>query len=307
MIFRRAAKSDFPEIRELWKKVFGDTDSFLDLYEQVAFHPENTWIAQKKDRIVSMSILYYHEDLVQKKKSYGPCPCVYAVATDPAFRGHGYAMSLIRMQAVYMDDHYPCSMISPADEGLDRIYERYFSYKDHFYCTKAMVPLQPEGAKTPENGKESPLLEPVTPATYNRIRESYLENRQHLQFTNEQLVFEKKSCRLSGGDLYRVRVNGAEGVCAVEITEEGHARINELLIEEEAMAEAVLFLSTKLKGCSLEVRTHPWVNGEKLLYWLHRKGFSQAEILENVPVAQIRFRPKERKKEEEAYAGFVFD
>ena len=105
-------------LKALWKAAFGDTDEAIDTFFATAFAEERCRYLEAGGRIVSA--LYWLDCSCQGQK----LAYIYAVATDPAFRGKGLASRL--MEATHDQLKalgYGGAVLKPAD-GLFPFYER---------------------------------------------------------------------------------------------------------------------------------------------------------------------------------------
>lgn len=317
MKYRKAFPADIPAIRRLWKTVFEDEDSYLDLYFESLFQAENTWLAESDEgEILSMSILYYHKDFLCEGKSFSSCPCVYAVATDPAHRGHGYAMELIRMQLQETDqsEEYPLSMIAPADRGLAELYANKFGYQDAFYADK--MEFRPyDFLISEENIPKDLIIKEFDAADYNMVRELLLEGKDHLVYREEQIAFLEKSFKETGGGLYELRRSFAgdslrAGIFAAERISEERIKLHELLIPEESLLEAMMKIQDHFSAEKYEVRMVPWLDREKVEILLEEGYLGAFLDLGPAPVAMLRAKDGKTSSEKipsMSYAGFIFD
>lgn len=317
MIYRKAALSDIPAIRYLWQLVFEDEDSYLDLYFDMLFQAENTWLAETEEKqIISMSILYTHQDFLYEGASFSSCPCVYAVATDPAYRGHGYAMKLIRMQLEHLDQNVkaPLSMIAPADRGLADLYAKKFAYKDAFFADK--MEFRPyDFLISEENIPKDLIIKELDPTDYNQIRELLLDGKSHLVYKDEQLSFLQKSFKENGGGLFELRRSFAgdslrAGIFALERLSEERVRIHELLLPEESLLDAIMKIQDSFKAQKYEVRMVPWLNRETVELLLEEGYLGAFLDLGPAPIAMLRGRqgePFDQEISSMCYAAFIFD
>lgn len=317
MIYRKADLSDIPAIRHLWQMVFEDEDSYLDLYFDRLFQAEMTWLAETEEKqIVSMSILYAHQDFLYEGASLSSCPCVYAVATDPAYRGHGYAMELIRMQLDELDQEKdaPLSMIAPADRGLADLYAEKFSYKDAFFADK--MEFRPyDFLISEENIPKDLIIRELNPSDYNQIREILLEGKNHLVYRDAQLSFLQESFKANGGGLFELRRSYAgdslrAGIFALERLSEERVRIHELLLPEESLLDAMMKIQDSFKAEKYEVRMVPWLNRETVELLLEEGYLGAFLDLGPAPVAMLRSKYSqalEEKISSMCYAAFIFD
>ena len=106
-----------PGLRELWKKAFGDTDEFLDLFFSTAYAPDRCRCVVEDGQAVS--VLYWFDcHLAGQKLAY-----IYAVATDPACRGRGLCKTLMGdTMALLRDRGYAAAVLLPQEEWLIRMY-----------------------------------------------------------------------------------------------------------------------------------------------------------------------------------------
>jgi GNAT superfamily N-acetyltransferase len=114
-----SASGDIPKLRQLWKLAFGDTDAFLDVFFSVAFAPDRCRCIREGD--VLPAALYWMDMTCQGQKfAY-----IYAVATDPAFRGKGLCRLLMEDTAEVLTARgYDGAILVPQDEGLRTMYGR---------------------------------------------------------------------------------------------------------------------------------------------------------------------------------------
>ena len=102
-----------PQLRQLWKEAFGDTDAFLDHFYTKAFSPDRCLCATIEDEVAAMA---YWFDC--KEYAY-----IYAVATAKKHRGKGISHALMaRIHAILTDRGYAGCLLVPGKESLRRFY-----------------------------------------------------------------------------------------------------------------------------------------------------------------------------------------
>ena len=106
-----------PSLRDLWKKAFGDTDDFLDLFFSTAYAPDRCrCIAEGRD---VQSVLYWFDCFLEEQK----IAYIYAVATDPAHRGRGLCRTVMEdTMEVLQDRGYAGAILLPQEEWLIAMY-----------------------------------------------------------------------------------------------------------------------------------------------------------------------------------------
>ena len=106
-----------PGLRELWKKAFGDTDEFLDLFFSTAYAPERCRLIAEREMV--QSALYWFDCFLEDRK----IAYIYAVATDPACRGRGLCRQLMEdTMAVLRSRGYAGAILLPQEEWLIAMY-----------------------------------------------------------------------------------------------------------------------------------------------------------------------------------------
>ena len=134
-------------LKGLWKTVFGDTDFFIDSFFDVAFSPDRCRCIEENGKIVSA--LYWLDCQWECQK----IAYIYAVATDPQYRGKGLASRLMEdTHAQLKELGYAGAVLKPA-KGLFPFYER-LGYQTNsfvrYFTVVAKDPPIPVKAVSPE-------------------------------------------------------------------------------------------------------------------------------------------------------------
>lgn len=158
MTIDRPAHSQIPQLRSLWKKAFGDTDAFLDIFFHRAFSPQRSRCVTK-DGVVVAALYWFDCAWEGKKLAY-----FYAVATDPACRGQGLCRRLMEDTHQHLEKQgYDGCVLVPQNDGLFTMYGK-FGYRvcscsRTFSCTAEGDPI---------------ALTPADPDTYAAARRALL-------------------------------------------------------------------------------------------------------------------------------------
>lgn len=120
-------------LRDLWKKAFGDTDTFLDLFFDLAYSPQRCCFLQEGNDLAAA--LYWFDCFCGEKK----IAYIYAVATDPALRGRGFCRRLMEQtHRLLQQQGYAGAVLVPGDADLFTMYGkmgyRTMSRMDSFSC-----------------------------------------------------------------------------------------------------------------------------------------------------------------------------
>ncbi len=111
--------SQIPQLRQLWKEAFGDTDAYLDLFFGTAFSPDRCRCVTAGGQVASA--LYWFDC---RFTGY-PVAYVYAVATAQAHRHKGLAAALLLDTHRHLKESgYAGAILVPASPELFALYEK---------------------------------------------------------------------------------------------------------------------------------------------------------------------------------------
>ena len=149
MNFEQPGKNQIPQMIRLWKEVFGEYDGFWELFLETAFLPDHCRCITEDGQAIAG--LYWFD-----------CSCgtdriayVYAVATDPRYRGKGLCrMLMAEVHTLLKDQGYDSVMLVPADPGLREMYRK-MGYKDctrisELSCSAGTSPVEIRSVSTEE-------------------------------------------------------------------------------------------------------------------------------------------------------------
>ena len=144
-------------LKQLWKIVFGDPDSFIDAFFHVAFSPDRCRCMEEAGKPIS--VLYWFDCSYEG----GKLAYIYAVATHPEHRGKGLASRLLEDTHAHLKElGYAGAVLKPA-AGLFPFYER-LGYETCGYITRFSA-----------EASEAPLpLRQITVEEYADLRKSFL-------------------------------------------------------------------------------------------------------------------------------------
>ena len=105
------------QLRALWKNAFGDSDAFLDMFFDNAYHPSRCHYIKMDDKIVSA--LYWFDCMyLEHKLAY-----IYAVATDSNYRGQGLCHTLMNETHQHLKSMgYAGALLVPGSQSLFQFY-----------------------------------------------------------------------------------------------------------------------------------------------------------------------------------------
>ncbi len=147
-----------PELRQLWKAGFGDSDAFLDSFFSLAFAPERCRCVMDGDTLVT-AMHWVDQHCDGARMAY-----LYAMSTDPAQRGRGGCRLLMTHTLHHLRSRgYTCAMLVAATPALLDTYGRM-----GFDRVLRVHRWEAEAAGAPAT------LTPLTPGEYFRRRRSFL-------------------------------------------------------------------------------------------------------------------------------------
>jgi len=166
------AQRHLPALRQLWKTVFQDSDAFLDGFFSTAFAPERCRCVLLEDTPVA-ALYWFNVSCEGQKMAY-----LYAVATDPRFRGRGMCRALMEDTGKKLaEEGYEAVLLSPAGDALAKMYEK-MGYR---FCTAASSLVY-------EAGFEAVPLRRISREEYASLRRRFLPQGGVIQ-EGENLTF----------------------------------------------------------------------------------------------------------------------
>lgn len=119
-----AEKEDIPQLKELWKTVFGDSNDVIDFFFEYTADIDNIYVYKYDNKCVSAFYLI-DAPIVQgntvKKAKY-----LYAAATHPDYRKRGFMGELINYAIKRLKfSGYDYLCLYPANESLYSYYEKF--------------------------------------------------------------------------------------------------------------------------------------------------------------------------------------
>ena len=213
---RRAAAADLPVLTRLWQTAFGDPPELIGAFYH-RFPPQAAaWVVEVNGTVVTAAHLLGGR-LHTADGTTLPCAYVYAVSTDPAQQGHGYASALMRRFAAEADANACVLYTLPAEASL------YAWYQSVMGTTQTARGARLRIARAPDM-QRPPVIERVSAQEYAALREQALRGRAHVELSAALLAFQADLCDLCGGALVRI----ASG-CAVVERDGAQLLIKELL------------------------------------------------------------------------------
>jgi len=181
-MFTAASDTMIPQLRTLWKRVFGDADAYLDLFFRECFPTSEALVAQEDGRICS--VLYLLPlTLIAAGRPFS-AKYIYAVATDPADRRRGLSTALLEeAHRRLFAEGVSATVLVPAERSLFSYYgARGF---ETAFTVERRAEIVCEGETLPVREAELAALQPLRDrffascALYGAWDEQSLAYREH--------------------------------------------------------------------------------------------------------------------------------
>ena len=173
--FDTAKSSEIPYLKKLWKDIFKDTDSYIDLYFSYKFKEGNTFVLRVEDRIVSTLYVEYNDVFIDSKIYKGAYFC--GILTLEEYRNKGYALKLIEYAKKNIKNVDIIYLI-PANESLFEFYKK-CGFKVFTHLDKEKV-LKDERVTLPSYTKDY---------DYNTLNKFYENSGNHLYIKRDEKFF----------------------------------------------------------------------------------------------------------------------
>ena len=233
MIIDTATHDDILYLKKMWKDIFKDTDSYIDLFFSYKFKSGNTYVIREDGKIVSTLYVEYNSLYINGKIKSGAYFC--GIATYEKYRGRGYANMLIeyaKKNIKKVDIIY----LIPASQSLFDFYKK--SGFKHFTSMDREEIFPNENVPLPKFSKEF---------DYKTLTEFYEKSKNNIYVKrNEEFfkaIYECYKNVLIFDDGYVIYYTDENKVHLVEYSfdEERAKEILKGIIEKEKSASGILY------------------------------------------------------------------
>lgn len=201
-----------PQLRDLWKEAFGDTDDFLDAFFSWGFDPRHCRCITEDGKVRS-ALYWFETSRGDTRYAY-----LYAVATAASRRGQGLFSALLEdVKQVLTAEGFDGILLVPQSAELGRMYEKF-----------GFVPSTTVDIHSVSAGQSAIPVREIGTENFRKLRREYLPAGGVLQ-EGAMLEFLASQCRFWAGD----------GWLAVGQVYEGKLICQEFLGDLAAMAGLV--------------------------------------------------------------------
>lgn len=291
---RPSRPEEIPMQKELWKRCFGDSDSYIDMFYQQFCVPEQVLIVEEDGELNSMATML-ETTLHFPDGETVPVGYVYGLATNPYIQGKGHARQLLAYADEYLQSKgKKCLTLVPASPSLHRYFESLGLTE--CFATRKVEKMAAELTGLPPLGEDCQMF-PILPAEYNKIREEKLVDRMHITYDDKLVQFQQFGSHLTAGGLYRLEVEGETGCVAIEYVQRSRLLMKELLIAPGKMEKTLQMISEELPAARYHIRTPVFWDGLQGSY--------------NQAFGMIKWYDKSLQQKwfahQDAYLGLAFD
>lgn len=277
-----------PDLKLMWNKVFGDTESYLDAFFNQVYKDENT-LVYLEDGIIVSALYMVPYTFMQNSIEY-EIVYLYALATEPAYRGRKIMSQLIEKSLdISRGRDYALSVLIPAQNSLFGYY-RQFGFEEGFSqvkITKSLIEI--------ESYLESQLIHQqeishgeitLHVAEANQVWDIYLKSIKSsfegILLSKEQNDFYVEELLKEGGEVLVFQMNGnPDGYALLQLVkDEDDLRIYETNVDAKSLTE---FYKAMIKRYSFKTITfyQPVCFGEKETN-ANRKSFAMVKNLKGL-------------------------
>jgi len=251
---RQPKIEETPVLKSIWKTVFGDPEKDIDNFFETYFEPEMTAIADSGSGIAAAAYLLPVGN-IRCEDFRIPCAMVYAVATLPEYRDHGFATAVVNeLISTGSAAGYKAAVLRPSDESLFEYYSAHTSFKEWFFVGERKF------KRTAKASDDKTELTPVAPGEYIILRESMLSGIPHIEFDLRAMRYQEYLCCQSGGGLYRAETTGGPACVIVERSPDDTVCIKELLAPHSSRTEVLSAVASRHPAEMFQTRSPAYLS-----------------------------------------------
>ncbi len=247
-----ASHSDLNDIAQLWKIVFGDTQSFVDFVTTELISPHNTFIDKQNNSLTGMTIIF-PANLYRQKKIYRVY-YIYGVGVHPQYRNQKIAAKLLQHIVCYAQNNNIDGLIlMPATESLFSYYEKQ-NFQTAFSLQK--INFQRENTLLLKNYEQQTVSIPII----TKLRNQFLKNFSNMavSWSETQMQQRYKAALLNEEEWFVIQSKGDVIYIMVEKKSSKHLLVKECTCMDKDFETANQFLFSQFPLVeNIEYLIHP--------------------------------------------------
>ena len=241
---RRPRNEDESALRHIWKAVFGSSDE--DIFFGFYFDRSMCITTACGGTPVSSGFLIPAGNMLSGELAV-PCAMIYAVATLPEYRRHGYGSETVRaLISAGWDAGFPAVVLCPSSDDLFDYYSENTKLRDWFFANELSCGL-------PRIDAGLAGLSRITSEEYRVLRNSLLAGRPYIESDRRALEYQNLLCEHYGGGLYKVCSSGGVSCAVVENAPDGVVIVKELLTSAACETEVLSAIADAYPAYSYKI------------------------------------------------------
>jgi len=257
MTFEKLSAKWENDLRSLWKTVFGDEDEYISLFFDNYFNETEAFGAIENEKLIAMLFLLPMK--VRAGESSFDAKYIYAVATDPEYRGRGVSTKLLDKTHEYLKrEGTDLSILVPASGSLFEFYSK------RGFRTDFSIDLIDWNRKQPSDSTAD-LVRESSLASLKHMRDEYFSKCSlYCEYDEKGLSYREKETLFLGGKVLTFTDNKPLGY-AVCIPQKDHVLIKESTFGNDERAFASI--ADYFKRDKLKIRTSGSKIPFAMSYW----------------------------------------
>ena len=227
------------DLAALWQECFHDPKRYPEYFLNNIFLPRNTLVYRAGQELAAAVYLIPAQLLT--RSGTVPAHYIFAAATAPKFRSHGYMSSLLAYAALAGAARGDCcSILLPSDDGLYRFYAA-AGYKDFFRVRMAEVSAETLKAASDREGCPGQFLPDMR--ALNFLRRKVLTGNSGSMLWDDRMFHFSVGMNVIYGDRMVTAVKGGKSAYALCHREESICTVLEAAADTDtfpALSAAVL-------------------------------------------------------------------
>ncbi|MBE7027068.1 MAG: GNAT family N-acetyltransferase [Ruminococcaceae bacterium] len=243
-----ASDNYIEQIKELWKKAFGDTGESTNFYFS-NIHKNENMLIDVENGIVRGMLTMHPIELWQNGKCT-PARYIYGVATHKDFRLQGISTRLLEYAHGYMrEQNVKISLLVPATKELFDFYEKRHYVRAVYLSEKTFLK---ENINAPEFLYTCDVCDTKE---YYEIRKKAFKNCEpFMAWGEDELVKVMAYARFCGGEFYKISTGKAQAAIYAS-RDAGAVYVRELACDNMSIEDVVSVLHDKFGADKYIVRT----------------------------------------------------
>jgi len=246
---RQPKADEIPELRRIWKTVFGDSDRELDIYFKTYFDPQMTVAIDAGAGLAAAGYIFPVGELLCEGAML-PCAMIFAIAALPEYRNRGFGKAVVN-ELISKGHAIGCKavVLHPSEDSLFEFYSTRTPLRDWFYSDELIY-----SKDTFSNEKETKLTA-ITTKEYILLRKGLLSGIPHIDFDLRAISYQESLCLQFGGGLYRAETSCGAACAIVEKQSDGSVSVKELLTPQVNNNEVLSAIASEFPAPEYLVRS----------------------------------------------------